>query len=195
MIGRVVFAASFVVGVVSSPAMRARAAFAGAPLQSAPDLHLVADLSERRIKILMNDDVVRTYSVAIGTDRYPTPTGHFMVRKIVWNPGWVPPDSKWAQNKSAKAPGDQDNPMKLVKIFFKEPDYYIHGTDALESVGDEASHGCLRMRPDAAAEIARYLMTHGGEPRPESWFRRIFRFRSKTQVIYLQHPVPMEVVP
>jgi lipoprotein-anchoring transpeptidase ErfK/SrfK len=174
-------------------AMAATLAVGAARPASAQELHLRADLSERRITILMGDDVVRSYTVAIGTDRYPTPTGRFMVRKIVWNPGWVPPDSRWARNKSAKKPGDPDNPMKLVKIFFKEPDYYIHGTGALETLGDEASHGCLRMEPDAAAEIARYLMTHGGEPRPESWFRRIFRFRSKTQVVYLQHPIPMEI--
>lgn len=176
-------------------AIGAALALGGARPAASQGLRLRADLSDRRITILIGDEVVERYTVAIGTDRHPTPTGQFMVRKIVWNPGWVPPDSKWARNKSAKAPGDPDNPMKLVKIFFKEPDYYIHGTDALETLGDEASHGCLRMKPDAAAEIARYLMTHGGQPRQESWFRRIFRFRSKSQVVYLRHPIPMEVVP
>jgi len=45
--------------------------------------------------------------------------------------------------------------MQLVKIFFKEPDYYIHGTDNLDSIGTSSSHGCLRLDPvDAAARIA-----------------------------------------
>ncbi|HYD54796.1 MAG TPA: L,D-transpeptidase, partial [Gemmatimonadaceae bacterium] len=74
-----------------------------------------------------------------------------------------------------------------------EPDYYIHGTGDTGSLGTAASHGCLRMAPGEAAELGQYIMEHGGSPRDESWFRRIFRFRSQTKVVYLDNPVPLTI--
>jgi lipoprotein-anchoring transpeptidase ErfK/SrfK len=172
----------------TTPAAPAEAASADPPVR------VVADLSARRLSILEGDRVVESYPVAIGKGSKPTPTGNYMIRKIIWNPAWVPPDSKWAKGKSSQPPGAKDNPMKLVKIFFKEPDYYIHGTDAVETLGEEASHGCLRMDPDDAYEVARYLMEHGGQPRDESWFWRVLHFRSETKTVYLDNPIPMTVM-
>lgn len=158
-----------------------------------PPVRVVADLSARRLSVMQGDQVVESFPVAIGKGSKPTPTGNYTIRKIVWNPAWIPPDSKWAKGKKPQPPGAKDNPMKLVKIFFKEPDYYIHGTDAVETLGEEASHGCLRMQPDDAYELARYLMDHGGQPRDESWFWRVLHFRSETQTVYLDNPIPMTV--
>ena len=179
--------------------LAAAAVAAGAraePAESAfadPPVRVVADLSTRRLSILQGTDVIESYPVAIGKGSKPTPTGSYTIRKIVWNPAWVPPDSKWAQGKKPQPPGAKDNPMKLVKIFFREPDYYIHGTSAVETLGEEASHGCLRMDPDDAYAVARFLMEHGGEPRDESWFWRVLHFRSETRTVYLDNPIPMTV--
>jgi lipoprotein-anchoring transpeptidase ErfK/SrfK len=156
-------------------------------------LRLHADVSSRTLTLYSNGSVVRSYPIAVGTPSDPTPRGTFRIRKLVWNPGWVPPDERWARGRTAKAPGQRGNPMKVVKIFFREPDYYIHGTGATESLGSAASHGCLRMAPAQAAEVGQYLMDHGGSPRPESWFRRVLRFRSETKVIYLDNPITLEI--
>ena len=99
--------------------------------------------------------------------------GRFGVRHIVWNPAWVPPDEKWAKGKKPAKPGDPHNPMKVVKIFFQEPDYYIHGTDDEDSLGGRASHGCIRMSESDVAELARYLMEHGGSPQSAEWYRKV----------------------
>src|SRR6476646_2588095 len=114
-----------------------------------------------------------TKKLTVRKDGEPTPTGQYNIQKIVWNPAWVPPDEKWARGKSPKAPGHPANPMKLVKIFWKEPDYYIHGTGDVESLGSAASHGCLRMDPDEVADLAKLVMTEGGQPREDNWFWRI----------------------
>ena len=156
------------------------------------ELRLEVDLSERELLAVVDGDVAKRYLVSVGKDSYPTPRGSFKIRKVVFNPSWKPPDSKWARGKTAKAPGHPDNPMKLVKIFFKEPDYYIHGTDADESLGRDESHGCLRMNTGDVEELTRLVMEHGGKPMPEPWYRRIFRRRT-TKVIYLQVPVPMQI--
>src|SRR6266545_5202947 len=89
--------------------------------QLAP-LRLKADLSDKILYVEQGGQVVKTYTFASGTTKYPTPRGTFRVGKVIWHPAWIPPDSKWAAKKTPKEPGHPGNPMKLVKIFFKEPD-------------------------------------------------------------------------
>lgn len=163
------------------------------PNPAAGPLLLLADVSSRRLHLYQGNELVKSYDVAVGTEKYPTPRGTYRIRKIVWNPGWVPPDSKWARGKTPKGPGERGNPMKVVKIFFKEPTYYIHGTGDIESLGSAASHGCLRMHPNDAAEVAQYIMEHGGQPRDESWFRRVLRIRDQSRTIYLENSVPLTI--
>jgi L,D-transpeptidase ErfK/SrfK len=160
-----------------------------------PSLRLTASLSERKIYIEENDAVVTSFPIAIGLPQHPTPTGSFLIRRIVWNPAWTPPDEKWARRDRPRAAGDPYNPMRLVKIYFRAPDYYIHGTPYVGSLGKEASHGCLRMDPTDAADVAQYVMDHGGQPRDENWFWRVIHARSETKTVNLRNPIPMTIVP
>ena len=162
---------------------------------AAPSLRITADLSKRELYVEENDEVVLTFKVAIGVAQHPTPTGSYLIRKIVWNPTWVPPEEKWARRERPRAAGDPTNPMRLVKIFFRAPDYYIHGTPYVGSLGKAASHGCIRMDPVDAAEVAQYVMEHGGQPRDENWFWRVIHARSQTKTVNLRSPVPMTIVP
>jgi lipoprotein-anchoring transpeptidase ErfK/SrfK len=164
-----------------------------APPAAKSKLRLVADLSTRRLKMYEADTLVWQYPVAVGAEGYSTPPGNYSIRKLIWNPRWVPPDAAWARKYTPKSPGHPANPMKVVKIFFKEPAYYIHGTGEIRSLGTAASHGCLRMDPEHVAELARYVMEHGGEPREESWFWRVLHFRNEEKPIYLKNPVPLTI--
>ena len=157
-------------------------------------LRLEADLSERRLKMYEADTLVWQYPISPGQTAYPTPPGNYLIRHLVWNPSWTPPpDAAWAKKYTRKEPGDEANPMKVVKIFFKEPDYYIHGTGDINSLGKAESHGCLRMDPEHVAEVAKFVMEHGGEPRDENWFWRMIHFHSEEKSIYLKNPVPLVV--
>jgi lipoprotein-anchoring transpeptidase ErfK/SrfK len=158
-----------------------------------PAVRLEASLSKRRIVVFADEARAATYGVAVGSKKYPTPPGSYHIRKIVWNPAWIPPDRKWAKGKEPQDPGAPANPMRVVKMYFKEPDYFIHGTNAPGSIGEAASHGCLRMEEGDAADLARYLMEHGGQPREESWFSRVLHFRSETKTVYLERPVPLTI--
>ena len=181
--------ASAQIGVPESAPTAGRDTAAVEVAHAAP-ISLLADRSKRMIAVQRGNETIKTYSVAVGQDRYPTPLGTFSIRRIVWNPSWhPPPNSEWAKNKTPKGPGDPRNPMKVVKMFFKEPDYYIHGTDDVESLGSAASHGCLRMDPEDVADLAKLVMTEGGEPREENWFWRIIHFRRETKEVYLESPV------
>jgi lipoprotein-anchoring transpeptidase ErfK/SrfK len=156
-------------------------------------IHLVADLGARKLSVVSGDNAVRTYTVAIGRSSKPTPRGTFNIRKIVWNPAWIPPDEPWAKNKTAKGPGEPGNPMKVAKIFFREPDYYIHGTGDVESLGSADSHGCLRMDPDEVAGLAKLLMEKGGNPQEEGWFSRVIHMRWKTHTVTLPNPIQLTI--
>ncbi|HEX8432966.1 MAG TPA: L,D-transpeptidase, partial [Longimicrobium sp.] len=65
---------------------------------------LIVDLSDRKLYAMEDGEVAATYPVAIGQARHPTPKGSFSVRRIVWNPRWVPPDAAWARGKRAREP-------------------------------------------------------------------------------------------
>ena len=131
----------------------------------------IAVSTQKKILVVRVGGVdVKQYSVAVGTKAKPTPMGHFTIRHIVWNPSWHPPAEKWAKGKKATAPGDAKNPMKVVKVFFQEPDYYIHGTDQEDSLGSAASHGCIRMGQDDVYSLARYLQDHAGAAQSDSWY-------------------------
>ena len=159
---------------------------------AAAALRLEIDLSNRELAAIVDGQTVERFAVAVGNEDYPTPRGAFQIRKVIWNPRWVPPDSKWARGKDPKPAGDPDNPMKRVKMFFKEPDYYIHGTDDEDSLGAAESHGCIRMRIADATHLAQLVMAQGGKPMPEPWYRRIFR-RKTTKVVFLSAPIPIVI--
>lgn len=160
---------------------------------SAGALHLSASIGARILTVKRGDSVVATYAVSVGAPEHPTPQGSFVIKKLVWNPRWVPPDKPWAKGKKAKEPGDPDNPMQTVKIFFKEPDYYIHGTPAVTSLGEAQSKGCLRMDPIEVAEVARIVMEHGGEPKPPSWWERVRRLARREHVVHLYNPIILTI--
>jgi len=155
-------------------------------------LTMAASTQKKILVVRIGGQDVKHYNIAVGTKKHPTPMGRFTVRHIVWNPAWHPPDAKWAKGKTAKPPGHPDNPMKVVKIFFQEPDYYIHGTDDEESIGEAASHGCLRMRVVDAYDLARYLMTQAGAPHDDAWFDQVIGL-GKPADVHLPQGVPLVI--
>ena len=151
------------------------------------------DVSERTLYVIEGDEVIRSYGVAVGKPGHATPRGSYSMRRIIWNPRWVPPKAEWAKKKTAKAPGDPNNPMGRVKIFFREPDYYLHGTNAPESIGSAASHGCVRLRNDDIIELAQLLMDHGNAPVEPGLVQRLINKVRQTKEVRLQKAVRLTV--
>ena len=138
------------------------------------EVSLAVSTKKNIMELRVGGKTIRKYDVSVGKKAHPTPHGTFNVNHIVWNPSWVPPKEKWAKGKKAEAPGSRKNPMKVVKIFFKEPDYYIHGTGDEDALGGAASHGCIRMAQTDAFRLGRYLMDHGGAARDNAWYSNVF---------------------
>ncbi|MEA2245846.1 MAG: hypothetical protein QOH46_375 [Solirubrobacteraceae bacterium] len=92
----------------------------------------------------------KTYSIAVGQVGLETPAGLYHIQNKAVNPAWNVPNSDWAGDLAGTVvPGGSDeNPLKArwMGIFAGAG---IHGTDAINSIGTAASHGCIRMRiPD-----------------------------------------------
>ena len=139
-----------------------------------------------------SNKLLATYQISPGMPKHPTPPGSFSVKKIVWNPAWVPPKAGWAKGKKATAPTDPKNPMKVVKIFFKEPDLYIHGTGDEQLLGDPASHGCIRVSAADAYALAKLVQQSGGAPQEDAWYQNVID-GGKSVTVVVPKPVPVRI--
>jgi lipoprotein-anchoring transpeptidase ErfK/SrfK len=163
------------------------------PVDGIENLSLEVSLSEKTLYVKSGDRVVRTYPVSVGRAGQRTPTGTFTIRRMEWNPSWVPPNSPWARGMTRKGPGDPENPMGRVKMLFREPYYFIHGTGAVSSLGRDASAGCVRMRDIDAVELARLVMENGGASRADSWYQETIARSGTTRTVTLRNPVRVRV--
>ena len=103
-------------------------------------------LAENKLYHYDNGSLLKEYTVATGTSRYPTPKGNFSVVLKRRNPTWVNPDpGGWGKSLPARiAPGPR-NPLGTRAMNLDTPGIRIHGTSNVASLGRAASHGCIRM--------------------------------------------------
>jgi lipoprotein-anchoring transpeptidase ErfK/SrfK len=102
------------------------------------------------LRLFDGDQLVRSFGIATGQARYPTPTGVFEVVDKQRDPWWYPPKtSDWAKGLKPVPPGP-GNPLGTRWMGLSAPGVGIHGTPDDASIGYSASHGCIRMHvPDA----------------------------------------------
>jgi lipoprotein-anchoring transpeptidase ErfK/SrfK len=100
----------------------------------------------RTARLFKRGELVRSYRVAVGEPRYPTPMGSFTVQGKQVNPAWNVPQSEWAGELAGRTipGGAPDNPLKARWIGFNGS-VGFHGTSSVGSLGTAASHGCVRM--------------------------------------------------
>lgn len=109
----------------------------------AETIRLELRLGERRVYVLKGDEVIANYPVAIGRAGWETPTGEFVVRDMIENPGW-----ENFRTGEIVPPGG-DNPLGVRWISFWTDgvnEIGFHGTPYEEFIGQAVSHGCVRMR-------------------------------------------------
>jgi lipoprotein-anchoring transpeptidase ErfK/SrfK len=107
---------------------------------------LEVDLTDRRVYVYRNDQVIASYPIGVGKKGWETPTGSFQVLSKITNPIWRHPITG-----QTFGPG-HDSPLGDRWISFWSDgrnQIGFHGTPEVELVGSAISHGCLRMRnPD-----------------------------------------------
>lgn len=157
------------------------------------NLRFLVDISDRELRLLNGDRLMRRHPVAVGTEKWPTPTGSWEIHQVDLNPEWVPPKSEeWAEDRERKAPGAPDNPMGRARLVYRMPNT-IHGTDNLDSLGKAASHGSIRVANDVVVQLAEMLLKAGGAWEGEQWFQQKTQNRNQEHQIELPDPVPIVV--
>ena len=125
------------------PPMTMAPAFPEATLpEPALDLRLVIRLGERRVYLYRGTTIETSYPIAIGRQGWETPTGQYEVLNMIENPAWQNP---FTGEVIAAGPS---NPLGDRWIgFWTDGSNFIgfHGTPNEQSVGQAASHGCIRM--------------------------------------------------
>lgn len=110
--------------------------------------------AENKLYHYDNGSLVKTYTVATGTSRYPTPRGDFSVVLKRRNPTWVNPDpGGWGRSLPARIGPGPRNPLGTRAMNLDAPGIRIHGTSNVASLGTSASHGCIRMAMSDVEEL------------------------------------------
>lgn len=115
---------------------------------------------DRLARVFDKGELVKTYRVAVGEPKYPTPTGQYTVQSMQKDPVWTVPQSKWAGKLAGKVipAGDPRNPIIARWIGFNGS-VGFHGTKSVGSLGTAASHGCVRMNPDDVSDLFERVRT------------------------------------
>jgi lipoprotein-anchoring transpeptidase ErfK/SrfK len=107
--------------------------------------YLTLDRSTFTLRLWKHLKLAKTYTVAVGQEGLETPEGLYHIQEKQVNPSWHVPDSAWAGDLAGKVipPGPED-PIKARWMGIFEG-AGIHGTEETWSLGQAASHGCVRM--------------------------------------------------
>jgi lipoprotein-anchoring transpeptidase ErfK/SrfK len=106
---------------------------------------------DRRVYLYDEGQIVRDWPAAIGTSDYPTPTGRFVVGRKRFEPTWTNPSpDDWGVGAPAFIGPGPDNPLGPRAINWNRPSgrdslIRFHGTPDEDTVGEAATHGCIRM--------------------------------------------------
>lgn len=159
---------------------------------SASPLRVEVDLKARKLYLYENGQRVETHRVAIGSDKWPTQTGEWTIKQVIFNPEWIPPDETWAEEREPKKSGAPDNPLGRAQLVY-DPPRTIHGTNQPSSIGTNVSHGSIRMNNAEIVALAKRIMTASGAPKDDAWYAKAATQRTEKQVVDLPHPVPIKV--
>ena len=108
---------------------------------------IVVSLADRRLYYVHKKGAALSYPIGVPTGRAMW-TGVERVSRKKVNPGWTPTADMRRENP--KLPGhvkggDPRNPLGVRAMYLGSTLYRIHGTDAPWTVGQQVSHGCIRL--------------------------------------------------
>lgn len=124
--------------------------------------YLTLDRGSFTLRLWLHLKPARTYTVAVGQEGLETPAGLYHIQEKQENPSWHVPNSDWAGDLAGQVipPGPED-PIKARWMGIFEG-AGIHGTEETWSLGQAASHGCVRMSIPDVEEL--YDLVEVGTP-------------------------------
>ena len=99
---------------------------------------VLVSLTDRRLAVIDDGNVLAYFPVAVGAAVSPSPTGEFEIVNRVSNPAYY--------HDGVVMEASESSPVGTRWIGLNLKGYGIHGTNAPRSIGRAASHGCIRLR-------------------------------------------------
>lgn len=112
---------------------------------SKPARRIVVSIPDRKLAVMEAGHVVKIFSTAVGAPESPSPTGVYTIVTSI-------PDPTWYTKGRIVGPG-KNNPLGTRWLGLSLKGYGIHGTNNPGSIGQNASHGCVRMRNRDVEEL------------------------------------------
>src|ERR1017187_3420745 len=110
---------------------------------------IVVSIPDRKLAVLEGDRIVRIFETAVGAPHSPSPTGVYQIVNSIADPTWY--------TKGKIVPPGKCNPLGTRWLGLSRKGYGIHGTNRPNSIGHNASHGCIRMRNREVKELFKTL--------------------------------------
>jgi len=98
---------------------------------------LLISITDHELALIENGQVKKIYPVAVGKESTPSPTGSFRIAVRVVDPTYY--------HEGKVIVPSPHNPLGDRWMGLDRKGYGIHGTNAPQSIGKSASHGCIRM--------------------------------------------------
>jgi len=117
---------------------------AGAAHAANGKLVATVSLSDQRMEVTVNGRTAYEWKVSTARKGYVTPTGAYKPTRM---------HEMWYSRKYDNAP--------MPHAVFFHGGYAVHATDAIKRLGRPASHGCIRLHPEAAADFYALVKTFG----------------------------------
>lgn len=126
------------IGVVVLALLAPTALAQGAAIVPTAKHRVIVSIPDRKLAVLANGEVLRTFSVSVGAGVSPSPTGEFEIVSRLTDPTYY--------HAGLVIPAGNNNPLGPRWVGLSKKGYGIHGTNAPGSIGKAASHGCIRLR-------------------------------------------------
>ena len=112
-------------------------------------LSLFVDKSQNLLTLQSNGEFIKTFHVSTGKNNI-TPVGNFKITNKLVRPAWT--------HNGKVIPADSpENILGTRWMGFDIPGYGIHGTTQPESIGQQATAGCVRMLNQEVEELYDFL--------------------------------------
>lgn len=98
---------------------------------------VIVSIPDRKLAVVENGQVIRIFTVAVGSAVSPSPVGRFEIVSRLANPTYY--------HAGVVIPAGNGNPVGPRWIGLNQKGYGIHGTNQPRSIGHAASHGCIRL--------------------------------------------------
>ncbi len=118
---------------------------------------IIVSFGDRRLYYIDSKSTAISYAIAIPKAEARW-SGVSYVSQKRENPVWTPTEDMRRENPKLPAyvaGGDPRNPLGTRALYLGDSMYRIHGTDAPWLIGQQVSHGCIRMYNEDAADLYR----------------------------------------